>query len=161
RIVRALEVYQLTGKPLSWWHQLEQGSEISRPSIHSVTTPSPCLIGLRWDRRQLATRITARTHWMLTHGMIEETNALLDEGVPPEAPVFEGLGYRHIVAYLHGTLTREALEPLIVRDTVQYAKRQMTWFRKEPGIRWLDVQEPFDAHAMAQRCLELGKRSWG
>lgn len=166
RVIRALEVFQLTGKPLSWW----QRTSTSAPSF----AVSHALVGLRWERHALAARIAARTRWMLSHGMIEETQALLDQGVPPEAPAFEGVGFRQIIAYLHGGLPRDALEPTIVRETVQYAKRQMTWFRKERGIRWVDAHEPFDAQRMAEAVLGNvlppmiacylrpgGERSWG
>jgi tRNA dimethylallyltransferase len=85
------------------------------------------------SRETLRARIAARTDTMLAAGWIAEVEALLARGLPPTQHCFKALGYREIAAHLHGDLTREALRERIVTVTTQFAKRQMTWFRREPG----------------------------
>lgn len=127
RIVRALEVYLLTGEPIS--RLQNQREELAGYRIVKA--------GIRLSRETLYGRINERVEWMFGAGLLEEVAGLLDRGYPPTAKGFEALGYRHAIQVLLGALTMEEAVELTQRDTRRYAKRQMTWFRRE-GLSWID-----------------------
>ncbi len=91
-------------------------------------------IGLFPPRQVLYASLDQRCEQMFDGGLLSEIRGLLDAGVPPSAKPFESLGYKEGLAFLNGTLTREAALEQMKRDTRRYAKRQITWFRHEPGI---------------------------
>lgn len=128
RILRALEVITLTGQPLSRW-QAAHGFQ-DRP--YRVLK-----IGLNLPRPELYGRINSRVEEMLGQGLLSEVEALLncyDPGLKP----FQALGYRHLIAYLRGKLSWETTIDQLQRDTRRYAKRQLTWFKADSEIRWLE-----------------------
>jgi len=132
RIVRALEVHALTGEPIS---------------VHFLRTESPVRdrnvlrLGLRLERADLVRRIEERVERMFERGLVEEVRGLLARGVPETAPPFRALGYRHVVAHLRGRMSLDAAVSLTKADTRQYAKRQMTWFRKMDGVAWFSPED--------------------
>ena len=130
RIVRALEVLRLTGRPI-----VELQSQWAEP----IPRFPHVLAVLNIARETLRARIALRTDAMLNEGWIEEVEALLAGGLPPEQHCFKALGYREIISYLNGGMTKEALRERIVTVTMQFAKRQLTWFRREPGAVWIDL----------------------
>ncbi len=139
RLVRALEVYLLTGQPLS---------------AHFQATTSPIAdfevftVGVHMDRPALLPRVQRRVDQQLHTGVIDEVRNLMAAGVPPGAHAFSGLVYRQVVEHLNGARDLDATRELIVRENMQYARRQASWFRKEPGVRWMDgpgEQEPASA----------------
>ena len=93
-------------------------------------------IGLDVPRPELVHRIEARCRTMLESGMIEETQALLGLGYAETCPALTGLGYPRIIAHLKGTLSKQDCLTLLIQDTRQYAKRQMTWFRHQLPVKW-------------------------
>ena len=121
RAARVVEVALLTGRPLSWWQAQARSDAIMRPWYVRLTLP----------RAVLQRRIERRVHGMLRRGLIDEVRAVLDDGVAPDAPGLDGVGYREVVAFLDGRLSSEELAPAIVVATRQYAKRQETWFRHQ------------------------------
>jgi tRNA dimethylallyltransferase len=130
RLVRALEVYFQTGKPLT---------------AHFADTVSPLgdgvsvtALALRMDALQLASRLARRVEEQFSAGLLEEVLGLLARGVPPTARPFGGLVYRQMLDYLSGVRSLEATRDLIVQENRRYARRQLIWFRKEPNLRWLD-----------------------
>ncbi len=127
RIVRALEVYQMTGVPLSQW---QSRADTELPALK---------FGLTLPREQLYQRIDDRVDQMMAQGMLQEVQNLLQSGYNIALPALKGLGYRHLVAYLQGLVSLEEAIRLWKRDTRRFAKRQMTWFRKEPGIQWIEM----------------------
>lgn len=129
RIVRALEVLEATGRPLSQLHG-EWGEP--RPRFDHV------LIVLSCPRAELVARIERRTDAMLAAGWVEETRRLLAAGVAPAQHCFKALGYAEIIARLRGELSEAEMRDRIKARTRQFAKRQMTWFRKEPGAVWIE-----------------------
>jgi tRNA dimethylallyltransferase len=131
RIVRALEVAELSGVPLSE-HFKRQEDEQPLTDIEFLK------IGLNLPREELYARIDARTERMLEGGWIEEVEKLLRGGADPQWPGLQTLGYPEVVSYLRGGMTREEMQESIARQTRQYAKRQLTWFRREPGVTWLE-----------------------
>ncbi len=128
KLIRAIEIRLAGRAPISSiWKQGKdalEGYEVFR-------------LGLNPPREQLRERIAARTERIFQAGLIDEVQHLLDLGVSREAHAFGALGYKQVLAHLDGVFTAEqAVEETIVR-TRRYAKRQMTWFRREPDVHWL------------------------
>ncbi len=133
RILRALEVFAATGRPISALqraHRFADSPYVSR------------ILGLRLERSVLYARIDRRVEEMLAAGLEEEVRGLLAAGFSPALKAMQALGYRHIAAWLEGSLSREEAVRTMKRDTRRYAKRQMTWFRATPGIRWFSPEDP-------------------
>ena len=143
RIVRALEVYRLTGTPIS---ELQK----SRIDIKFLTV----FAGLQWDRRVLYDRIDRRVDWMIAHGLVEEAAALRSRGYSSGLNALQTTGYPEVFAYLEGNIVFDEMVSLIKRNTRRYAKRQMTWFRREERIRWFEVREENDLPRIALRISE-------
>jgi tRNA dimethylallyltransferase len=129
RIVRALEVYFITGRPLT-----EHFAETASPIPDMDVRP----IGLTLPAAQLAARVARRVDEQFARGLLDEMRALLEKGVPEHARPFGGLVYRQALEHLHGVRDEPATRALIVQENRRYAKRQLVWFRKEPGITWFD-----------------------
>ena len=128
RLVRALEVYLLTGKPLTA-HFAQTQSAL--PGFTTMT------LGLVDSRPDLEARVTRRVDAQFARGVVAEMEGLIASGVPESAHAFSGLVYRQLVEMRHGVRDEAATRALIVRENMQYARRQVMWFRKEPGVRWL------------------------
>lgn len=129
RVIRALEVFHHTGRPLS-----ELLDEQAKESPYRL-----CIIGLTMDRAILYKRIEERIETMLAEGLVDEVRGLLDRGVPRDAVSMQGLGYKEIAAYLFGELPYEEAVELLKRNTRRFAKRQLSWFRHMKDIAWVDV----------------------
>jgi tRNA dimethylallyltransferase len=129
RVLRALVVVEVSGEPLAVWIARQPFGEGGLPSIKlALTLPRQILYDL----------ISRRAARMLAQGWIDEVVSLLDRGVRADVPAFQAIGYRQIVRHLGGELTREQAQEEIVRATRRFAKRQLTWFRKERGVIWMD-----------------------
>lgn len=134
RVIRALEVHHLTGKPLSIVQEQARGDDKKSPY-------RLCIIGLTMERAELYQRIEQRVDIMLADGLVEEVSSLLQEGVPREAISMRGLGYKEIAAYLAGEVEyREAVD-ILKRDTRHFAKRQLSWFRHMKELEWINMGE--------------------
>ena len=129
RIIRALEFYQMTGKKISE-HNKEQ-REKSSPYQFAYFV-------LQDERAKLYKRIEARIDEMLQDGLIEEVTALKEMGLKRGMVSMQGLGYKEILAYLDGECTLEEAVEILKRDTRHFAKRQITWFKREEEVIWLD-----------------------
>jgi tRNA dimethylallyltransferase len=127
RIVRALEVCEATGKPISQHHQAHGFSDVPYRVLK---------IGLFLDRQVLYDRINTRVDRMLASDFLDEVKGLLAQGYGPGLKAMQSIGYRHTVAYLEGTIPWEEMVELFKRDTRRYAKRQLTWFRADDEIIW-------------------------
>jgi len=128
KITRALEVRLLEGKPMSALFARGRGA---------LTGFRPIKIGLAPPRELLYERLDRRTDLIFDQGLIDEVRHLLASGVPPNAKPFESLGYKQALQMLSGQLTREQAIESTKLETRRYAKRQVTWFRKEACVRWL------------------------
>ena len=127
RVVRALEVIEVTGRPFSSF-----GDGLDR------YPPTPVAqIGLRWERAALAERIEARVHAMVDSGFVDEVIALLDAS--PSRTAMQALGYAEIAAHLRGECSLDEAIDATVLHTRQFAVRQERWFRRDPRIRWVDI----------------------
>lgn len=128
KMIRAIEVCLLTGRPLTEVHQA------GRTRLEGY---APIKIGLQPPRPALYDRIERRVHTMLDRGWLEEVADLMRSGVATEAKPFDFIGYSELRAHIEGTITLAAATKAISQATRRYAKRQLTWFRKEPLVHWL------------------------
>jgi len=128
KMIRAIEVCLLTGRPLS---------EVHRAGRARLEGYAPIKIGLQPPRAALYERIEQRVHTMLDRGWLEEVSRLVHSGVPLDTKPFDFIGYAELRAHLEGTVTLAAATRAISQATRRYAKRQLTWFRKEPLVHWL------------------------
>jgi len=140
RTLRALEVALASGRPLSEWLS-------SSPFVREAVSGVIC-IGLTLPRGVLYDRLGVRVRLMVARGWLDEVRALLANGVGPEAPAFQAIGYSQWVRHLAGEYDLEEATRRIVVATRRYAKRQETWFRREPGIEWHDARS---ADSLAER----------
>ena len=138
RIMRALEVFELTGEPISA-HQARHA--FSAREYESLT------VGISPERAKLYRAIDSRFDAMLAAGLVAEVRALLAAGYAPERPPLATIGYRQIARHLGGELTLADAVALAKRDSRRLAKRQLTWFRADPELRWLDPARPTE-HAL-------------
>ena len=129
RIVRALEVFFLTGRPLTD-HFAETQSPL--PGVDVLA------IGLTLPAPRIAERVMRRVDEQFARGLLDEIRGLLARGVPEQARPFGGLVYRQAIEYLHGVRDEAATRALIVQENRRYARRQLIWFRKEPNLIWFD-----------------------
>ena len=132
RVIRALEVFHLTGKSISEQHQNHQFKE----SYFNVLK-----IGLTRDRKELYDRIERRVDLMITSGLAEEVKSLLTKGYPPTIKPFQSLGYKQVLGFLQGETDMDEAVQLIKRNTKRYAKRQITWFKKDAEIQWVTLPQ--------------------
>jgi tRNA dimethylallyltransferase len=129
RVIRALEHRIRTGRSLS-----EDQQDWSAPPRHASLK-----FGLRLSRNDRESRIRKRIDSMIEGGLIAEVRGLLEDGLSPEARSLRSIGYREALAHLEGRLSLDELRERVAVATRQYAKRQDTWFRREPGVKWLDA----------------------
>jgi tRNA dimethylallyltransferase len=129
RIVRALEVFFLTGRPLTA-HFAETASPI--PDVNVIA------IAVRLPAAQIAERVARRIDDQFARGLLDEMRTLLAGGIPETARPFGGLVYRQALEHLHGVRDDAATRALIAQANRRYARRQLIWFRKEPNLLWCD-----------------------
>jgi tRNA dimethylallyltransferase len=128
RIIRACEVYLLSGKPMSWWHQQPRDSFLGFRWLK---------IGIDMPREQLYQRIDRRVEEMFQNGLLEEVQFLMTKH-SQTSHAFKAIGYRQAMEFLDGRFTREQAVEETQKESRHYAKRQLTWFRSDPEITWLD-----------------------
>jgi tRNA dimethylallyltransferase len=141
-----MEVFLITGMPLSW-HNAQ--SRLRPPRY------DPLWIGLNFrDRSRLYARIDRRVDQMMDQGLEDEVRALLEKGVNPGTTAMQAIGYKEMAAALRGECTVRQAVDQIKQSSRRYAKRQLTWFRRNDKIRWLYVDEEKDLTQAALRLLE-------
>jgi tRNA dimethylallyltransferase len=151
RVIRALEYFEQTGNRISE-HNEEQRSKESPYRF--------CYFVLNNDRDILYERINKRIDIMLEQGLVEEVRSLLKNGCTKEMVSMQGLGYKEIIEYLQGNCTLEEAVYLLKRDTRHFAKRQLTWFRREKEVSWIQKNEYGDKEDLVLEALleELKKK---
>jgi len=140
RVMRALEVYHLSGEPI-WKHHERQLKE------NKYTF---CQFGLNWDRKTLYKNINERADKMNEIGLVKEVEGLLAAGYNIELNSLNTVGYKEIISYLNNEISVEKAIELIKRNTRRYAKRQTTWFRKDDRIEWFDLDEQSELQNIAK-----------
>jgi tRNA dimethylallyltransferase len=132
RVLRALEVARVSGEPLSAWIARQPFGERRLAAVE---------VGLTLPRTILYDRIEGRTAGMFRRGWVAEVEGLLGRGVGPHLPAFQAIGYRQISHHLLNGWSLARAEEETVRATRRFAKRQLTWFRKETGVTWFTDPE--------------------
>jgi tRNA dimethylallyltransferase len=152
RTVRALEVYYLRDRKLSEFHRDHAFQD--RPYRFR-------LLFLARSRNELYPRIEKRVDSMLDQGLEAEVKTLMDRGYSPDLISMQGLGYKHFMAHFLGKASRDEAVTLLKRDTKRYAKRQFTWFRREPEATWVDITGLDRAEDILERIkkyIEISKK---
>lgn len=149
RVIRALEVFEQTGVPISQ----SQTADENPPRYDEL------FVGLTMERERLYERIEQRVDLMLAQGLADEVRGLLRR-YPPSLAAMEAIGYREMVLYLRGLLTEGEARALIKRNTRRFAKRQLTWFRREARLRWFDLTEPAAHLRAVEDIVRLSEGKW-
>jgi tRNA dimethylallyltransferase len=150
RIIRALEVIYLTGIPISEHHK-------SQVTINFT----PVLAGLVWDREKLYDRINIRVDRMIEQGLIHEVETLKHKGYLPRLNALQTVGYKEVFDYLDGNNDLSTTVDLIKRNTRRYAKRQLTWFRRDTRIRWFHVSDEHQFQRIADEIVNYFRKESG
>jgi tRNA dimethylallyltransferase len=131
RIIRALEVYYETGKPMSESYNFREYND----------DYDLAFIGLTMNRKKLYDRINRRVDLMIENGLVDEVKRILQMGYKPNSIALQGLGYKEIIKFLEGEYNLNEAIRIIKRDTRRYAKRQLTWFRREKKLKWFNLDD--------------------
>jgi len=140
RVIRALEVYEATGVPMSQHHERDLETRKSKPHRYFV---------INRPREILYSRIEARVDEMLSAGWLEEAESLLARNLPESTQAYRALGYRPLFQVIRGELSLEAATEEIKKRTRQFARRQLTWFRGVQSAEWLEIEEMARDEAVA------------
>ncbi len=146
RVIRALEFARLTGDKISE-HNKEQRNKTSPYRF--------CYFVLNKDRNELYRTIDQRVDCMLKDGLLDEVKALAARGYTKDLVSMKGLGYKELLAYLEGEYSLEEAIDILKRDTRHFAKRQLTWFKREKEVLWLNKEEYPDEQALLSQMLTL------
>ena len=132
RVIRAIEFYRQTGKKISLHNEQEREKQSPYQFLYYV---------LDTDRKTLYERIDRRVDLMMEHGLVDEVKHLADMGCTRDMVAMQGLGYKEILDYLSGEIPLEEAVYILKRDTRHFAKRQITWFKRERDVRWLELEQ--------------------
>jgi tRNA dimethylallyltransferase len=146
RIVRALEVYKLTGKPIS---SFQKQWEDSKPASDWL------VIGLRREKEVESQRINLRIKQMMEAGLVDEVTALLAEDTPLSPQAAAAIGYAEMIAHLNGEMELDETVERIKINTRRFAKSQRTWFKTFCNVSWIDVTEDDTLETVLQKALQL------
>lgn len=149
RIVRALEVIERTGRPFSEFHKAWS----DRSSRYDLA-----MFGLTFERALLHERINLRVDRMMESGLLDEVSSLVDDGYEQFLTSQQAIGYKEIISHLKGEISLEDAISSIKARTRQYAKRQLTWFRADPRVVWVDMTEKSAGTATEEILAHLGGR---
>lgn len=152
RIVRALEVYRISGRTITSFGNDFVSQQQQEGPYDAV------MIGLTMDRQLLYQRIEQRVDLMMQAGLLEETERLYRAGYDPAVPALQGLGYKQLLKYLQGEYTLDEAVQAIKTETRHFAKRQFTWFKRDQRIQWLDVTEFEDLNALCDEMIAILSR---
>ena len=128
RVIRTLEIIKTTGKTKEEYDRDSRGEPCYDTTIY----------GMEWEREELYRRIDLRVDTMIEQGLVEEVKSLLNYGIPKDSTAMQAIGYKELIAYLEGDCTLEKAIEIIKRETRRYAKRQLTWFRRNKDIIWVN-----------------------
>ena len=144
RIIRAYEIYKITGKPMTQLLQNGKKQEKKKKFKHFV---------LLKDRESLYKKINERCEQMIDSGMLEETKKVLDMGYKQTCYGLTGVGYKHIIKYFNNEMSKQELTEKFSQDTRQYAKRQITWFKKQPDIQIINITDTMNIGDIINRII--------
>lgn len=145
RVIRALEVYEETGKTMSYFKNRPQNKDNPFNLL---------MIGLNMERQLLYERINKRVDLMMEEGLIQEVKNILHMGYNKDLISMYGLGYKEVINYLEGKYTLEEAIYILKRDTRRFAKKQLTWFRRDDRIHWFHVDQYTSRNAIIKDLLK-------
>lgn len=145
RVIRALEYHKQTGGKISLHNEEQRKKKSSYRFAYFV---------LNRERSQLYDRINRRVDIMFEQGLVDEVRKLLDMGYQRSLVSMQGLGYKEVAAYLEGELTLEEAAEIIKRDTRHFAKRQITWFKRENDVDWISMEEYGSTAAVVEELIK-------
>lgn len=149
RVIRAIEFYRQTGRRIS------EHNEAEREKLPAYNS---CYFVLTDKREQLYENIDRRVDMMLKEGLVDEVKKLLAMGCKRDSTAMQGLGYKEIIAYLEGEISLEEAIYIIKRDTRHFAKRQLTWFRREKNVIWIEKEQfAYDDNKMLEYMQKMCK----
>ncbi|MBE7027498.1 MAG: tRNA (adenosine(37)-N6)-dimethylallyltransferase MiaA [Ruminococcaceae bacterium] len=135
RVVRALEIYYLTGKTMTQQNALSK----------TIESPYDCkMYALSSERSLIYDRINRRVDIMVENGLIDEVSSLLASGVTRDMQSMQAIGYKEIISYIEGEITKDEAIDKVKQNSRRYAKRQLTWFGRDERYRWLDIAKDID-----------------
>lgn len=147
RVIRALEYYKETGEPISRHNETER---------KKVSPYEFCYFVLNDDRQKLYDRIDERVDQMLSEGLVDEVRALKDRGLNKDTVSMKGLGYKEILGFLNGEYSYEEAVRILKRDTRHFAKRQLTWFKRERDVIWINKPDfAYDENKIRKSMVEI------
>ena len=144
RVIRALEVYYETGTPISEFHRQHDVKKIYHAKY----------FGLNWERSKLYERINSRVEKMLANGFLDEVKQLRKMGFDDRFQSLQTVGYKEAFAFLRNEISKERMIELMKQNTRRFAKRQMTWFRREHRITWFDISGEDQINMISQKIIE-------
>lgn len=136
RIIRAIEVFEKTGSTLS-----AHGGDFANERGETIAF-DPVIAGITMDRARLYRRIEKRIDMMMEAGLLDEVDSIIEKGYASDLPALQGLGYKQLIMYRKGEVSLDEAVELIKRDTRRFAKRQISWFKRDKRIRWFSADEP-------------------
>lgn len=149
RVIRALEYYEQTKRPISEHNETQHAKESPYQFVYFV---------LNRERTSLYKRIDLRIDLMLEQGLLDEVRWLAEQGYTKDMVSMKGLGYKELLTYLDGECSLEEAIYTLRRDTKHFAKRQLTWFRREPSVTWVQMEDYADTDALVafliQQCQQ-------
>ena len=148
RVIRALEIYETTGKTLT-----QANIESKRPEKYESL-----VIGLMWDRETLYERINERVERMMAEGLLKEVETLRKKGMKAEYTSMQAIGYKELFEYFEGNCTLEEAKEKIKQESRRYAKRQMTWLKRNKKINWLILQKDYNLNKIYEQSFTLIKK---
>ena len=146
RIIRAIEVYRITGKPVS---ELQEEYKLTRKSYQFN------ILCIAREREDIYRRINERVEIMFDKGLVDEVQSLLDNPGGLSKQAKQALGYKEIIQYLDGSLTLDDAKEMVMQSTRRFAKRQMTWFRRFPDVQWLETEELEGPESISDEIITL------
>lgn len=147
RLIRALEIYYVLGQPIS---------RLQQKQAHEESVYRPFWVGLTRDRQELYARINQRVDGMFSQGLVEEVRRLRQE-YPKQPTALQALGYKEVWDFLEGRASLDAAKETVKKRTRRYAKRQLSWFRRDDRIRWFDLSAQDQTAVIAELKDEIEK----
>lgn len=152
RVIRALEVYKQTGKTIGQHNALSQ----SQPTPYDS-----CIIGLNYeDREELYQRIDRRVDKMMEQGLLKEVEKIIQKGYNKKNTAMQAIGYKELLGYFAGDLPLSQAVEDIKRESRRYAKRQLTWFRRDERVQWITLGQDPHVEDMVKQAEEIMKGHW-
>lgn len=148
RVIRALDYYHENKCPISEHNHMQQQKEAAYDYAYFV---------LNRDRQTIYDRINKRVDMMISNGLVEEVRSLIAGGISPDSVAMQGLGYKETVRYINGEISLDRLSELIKLGTRHFAKRQITWFKRERDVNWLNYEDYSNVDDMLNKMIEILK----